>query len=239
MSPPDLEPLDADLDALLDAERRRPSAPPEVHARVLSRVAATLGPGGGGSPPPPPAPPAAALGPLAKSILMGAALGGVVSIGIVTRPDPAPAPAARIAIVAPTVRAPSSEAPSAAPAAAPAPANLDRTGTAGGPPSSPPARASAADPGRPAGFAAERRLLDEAQRALAEGRTDAAMEALDRHERTFPHGSLGEERESLAIRALARAGHTAEARARADRLRAAYPNSIQLPAIDPEAGTIP
>src|SRR6185437_9160893 len=242
MTPPDLEPLDADLDALLDAERRRPPSPPEVHARVLSRVVSTLGPGGGGTPPAAPraptAPAGAGLGPLAKSILMGAALGGVVSVGIVTRPDPAtrpdPTPAhdAKIAIVASSARVRLDTAPPAAPAAPPA--GPDRAGTAGAPPSSPSARASAAEPGRPSSYAAERRLLDEAQRALAEGRIDAAMDALDRHARTFPNGPLTEERESLAVRALARAGRVDQARARADRFREAYPHSIQLPAIESE-----
>jgi hypothetical protein len=46
MSPRDLEPLDADVEQLLRAERGRPGAAPVVRERVLSRVHATLGLGG-------------------------------------------------------------------------------------------------------------------------------------------------------------------------------------------------
>jgi hypothetical protein len=46
MSLRDLEPLDADIEELLRAERQRPVAAPHVRERVLSRVHATLGLGG-------------------------------------------------------------------------------------------------------------------------------------------------------------------------------------------------
>lgn len=235
MNHPDLEPLDADLDALLEAERSRPPVAPQVHDRVLQQVLATLGTGGGGggsAPPrgaPPTAPAGAGLGGLlAKPILIGAALGGVVATTIVARPAPVTtAPAAIVATVSPVARAAPIDAPSAPPS--PSPVEPDHAGATGG----------SASSGRDTILAAERRLLDEAQRALAEGRTAAALEALDHHDRAFPRGRLGEEREALTIRALARAGRVDEARARADRFRAAHPRSILLPAVDATVGTIP
>lgn len=80
-------------------------------------------------------------------------------------------------------------------------------------------------------LAAERGLLDIARAAL--GRSDAAtaLEACDKHERRFPHGALTEEREALAIQALADSKRSSEARARAQRFRTEYPKSIFLAAL--------
>jgi hypothetical protein len=246
MSRPELDPLDPDLDALLETERRRPSVAPDVHERVLAQVVATLGtpgPGGGdpgGAPSPPPVPPAAGAGGLlAKPILLGAALGGLVAAGIVARPDapaPAPRPAVSALVVAsaPVARgaAPAErEAPRAAPERAPEPAIKAPA----------PPRASADDPAadHDGGLAAERRLLDEAQRDLAAGNGAAALDALGRHAAEFPRGRLREEREGLWIRALARAGRLDEARARASRFRASFPGSLLLPSLEATIGEIP
>lgn len=75
-------------------------------------------------------------------------------------------------------------------------------------------------------LAAERALVDRARTALTRGQPAAALEALDSHAKTFPRGRLTEEREALAIDALARAGRTQEAATRADRFRATWPNSV-------------
>jgi hypothetical protein len=234
MKPHDLDPLDEDLAALLAAERRRPPAPRDARARVLGRVIATVGPGGGGSPPtghgPPPATPAAPGGLLLKPLLVGAALGSVVAAVIVTRPDPGapPRPAAPASFEAP--------APSPRPEGTAGPA-------AAAPPAAPPAPSAAPAPTGPAAhdesLAAERRLLDGAYAALAAGRSAAAFDALEDHARTFPRGKLGEEREALWIRALARAGRSEEARERAAQFRATHPHSLLLPSIEETVGTIP
>lgn len=247
MSRPDLDTLDPDLDALLEMERRRPSVAPDVQARVLAQVVATLGtpgpdgggsssPGGGASPPP--LPPAAAGGLLAKPILLGAALGGLVAAGIVARPDaapPAPRPAVSAPIVAsaPAPRGGAPEAPAAVPERAPEPEIKAPV---------PPPRASADDPvsaGHDGGLAAERRILEEALRALGGGNGAAALDALGRHAAEFPRGQLQEEREALWIRALARAGRLDDARARASRFRASFPRSLMLPSIQATVGEIP
>jgi hypothetical protein len=232
MKPPaDLEPLDGELADLLGAERRRPPAPADVRARVRGRVMTTVGPGGGGSPPPgrgpPPATPA---GLLVKPLLLGAALGSVVGVFIVTRPEPADAPRPAVTASFQAV------VPSSRPAGTDVPAVT-------APLAAVPAPVATAHPGavasREESLAAERRVLDEAQRALADGRSAAAFEALAEHARMFPRGRLAEEREGLWIRALARAGRMDEARDRATRFRAIYPHSILLPAIDETLGTIP
>jgi hypothetical protein len=81
-------------------------------------------------------------------------------------------------------------------------------------------------------LASERALIDMARTAVARGQGDAALAALGRHERDFPHGRLAEEREWLAIQALVQTGATDEARARSVRFRRAFPRSLMLPALD-------
>lgn len=83
-----------------------------------------------------------------------------------------------------------------------------------------------------ADLAGERALVDRARAALARGDAAACLEAVRSHEARFPNGRLAEEREVLAVRALARAGQTDEARARADRFRKRYPNSVFAGAIE-------
>lgn len=74
--------------------------------------------------------------------------------------------------------------------------------------------------------------MDTARTALARGRAVDALAAADEHTRRFPRGRLAEEREALAIQALALSGERAGALARAARFRRAYPNSIFGSAVD-------
>jgi hypothetical protein len=80
-------------------------------------------------------------------------------------------------------------------------------------------------------LAAERALLDVARVSLSQGDAPHALEAIARHEKQFPAGLLVEEREALAIRALAVEGRNAEARARAVRFEQRYPESLALPSV--------
>jgi hypothetical protein len=184
-------------------------------------------------------PPRRLLSSTAAKVIAGLSL--VVVAGAVIRLIPrtvqvAPAPSnpeTRPAPVAPVV---------AQPAVAPAPA-IEETRAAPAPTTTAPPAAS--DAGREkhvasrraraeAGgddLAAERRLLEEARAALARGDGRSALAAADRHARTFPAGQLAEERESVRVRALVASGRLDEARARAERFRRRYPQSIFLPAI--------
>jgi TolA-binding protein len=90
----------------------------------------------------------------------------------------------------------------------------------------PTTRAPAGDPNE------ERALIDTARTALTRGRTVDAMTAIEDHTRRFPRGRLAEEREALAVQALALAGDSEGARARAERFRRAYPSSIFSSAVD-------
>jgi hypothetical protein len=68
-------------------------------------------------------------------------------------------------------------------------------------------------------------LDDDPQRALALTRE---------HERRFPEGMLVEEREVIAILAMARAGSTDDARTRLRRFKAEFPTSVHGPELDRE-----
>jgi RNA polymerase sigma-70 factor (ECF subfamily) len=73
------------------------------------------------------------------------------------------------------------------------------------------AKAAMSEPGPD--VAGEIALLNEAQRALASGQADRALQLLDRHARDFPRGSLAEERAAARIIALCALGRVTAARA--------------------------
>jgi outer membrane protein assembly factor BamD (BamD/ComL family) len=93
--------------------------------------------------------------------------------------------------------------------------------------------------GRDLDLDAERAIVADARGALARGDADAALATLGRHERQFVAGRLSEERESLLVAALVRAGRQNEARVRAARFRALWPSSMYLPVVEEALRSIP
>jgi hypothetical protein len=71
----------------------------------------------------------------------------------------------------------------------------------------------------------ESRRLTEARDALRRGDASGALSRLEELQRAVPGGILGQEREALAIEALARSGRSAEAQVRARAFLQAYPQS--------------
>lgn len=125
-----------------------------------------------------------------------------------TEPKPAPVVAASVAPAPPP--APKLEPPEPAPIAAPAVS------------SAPAPRAPAID--RRARLAEEVRHLAEVRRLAASNPAGAARMADEGHRR-FAGGMLYQEREAVAISALARAGRSAEARSRGTRFVERFPQS--------------
>ncbi|WP_437989503.1 RNA polymerase sigma factor [Sorangium sp. So ce145] len=78
----------------------------------------------------------------------------------------------------------------------------------------------------------ESALLSSAGLALSEGNATEALDVLVLHARSYPRSPRAEQREALAIQALIEAGRRADAGARAERFRAAFPDSMFLRAID-------
>ncbi len=98
-----------------------------------------------------------------------------------------------------------------------------------------------AQPGseRDATLADELTFVQTARTALVRGDAAGALASAERHRQKYPGGRLSEERESIAIQALARLGHGAEARSRAADFERVYPRSMLLPVISRALGSIP
>jgi RNA polymerase sigma-70 factor (ECF subfamily) len=127
------------------------------------------------------------------------------------------APSAVSAVSTPAVRTMNQAAPPSSPPSAtvkmsqlqaPARANRSRSTLAA---RAITAKVGASDPGPD--VAGEIALLNEAQRALASGQADRALQILDRHAHEFPRGSLAEERAAARILALCALGRVTAARA--------------------------
>jgi outer membrane biosynthesis protein TonB len=84
----------------------------------------------------------------------------------------------------------------------------------------------------------EIRLLQRAHDALGAKPADALGFA-EEHERAYPAGSLLQERELIAISALARLGRAADARSRADRFLSRFPTSAHRRRIEAVVGRSP
>jgi hypothetical protein len=137
-----------------------------------------------------------------------------------------PAPLDPAATAAPTQQPASKPAPASGSAAlsrptgSPASAKPDLDGEARA------AAARAASDERAARLRAERQQIGSAKDMLKRGDAAGALRVLDQVARDYPDGMSAQERESLAITALARAGNRAAARARAEAFLRAWPNSL-------------
>jgi RNA polymerase sigma-70 factor (ECF subfamily) len=78
-------------------------------------------------------------------------------------------------------------------------------------------------------LAEETRVLESAQRALAEGRPGAALSLLGEHERRFPNGALVEERSAARVLSLCALGRVEEAKRAAEAFIGAAPRSPLVP----------
>jgi hypothetical protein len=249
---------------LFEAERRRSMPDGDMRARVLSRVASTVGlpdpeprptsqshvgSRGDDAPETPGATHRLPAGRGLRSSLAGWLLGrggmGVLgllvggAIGAVVHAALAHPETQVLTVLAPVLIA--------APAVAPPPVAPEPSSSADAASpivaQAPVAPRTAAvprnDASRDADLAAERGLLEMARTALARGQAEDALQALERHAASFPRGRLAEEREVLAIQSLVALGRPADAKARASRFRHLFPTSILQPAVDAALETIP
>jgi hypothetical protein len=92
---------------------------------------------------------------------------------------------------------------------------------------------------RKASLAEQQALLDVARVAYARGDYTQTLLTLGTHSARFPKSVLAEEREALQIKALAASDRLPEARERALRFQARYPQSLLLPSIKDSVGAIP
>lgn len=226
-----LEPLPEALRAMISAQSK-PSLPPDVEARLLSRLDASIGAAFAA----PPLPRPFALGGVKGALLFmsGGVTGALIAAALISRPvvvqPPLPAPVILVPTPAPTPPAPTPPAPTPPAPAVVATPVVDR----------PVVVKRSAPSGIDAGVAPlaensleqERRLLEPARTALARGLTPQALDLLQRHEQQFPTGVLAEERDALWVQTLSVAGQTDAARVRAARFRSSYPDSLFLPIVE-------
>lgn len=232
-----LEPLSPELVALFERERTEHRPEPMARGEVLLRaerairLAALV--------PPPAAPPSAPwLGPsgllhgapakITLAVALAAAFGGGVAVGRASAPtnrvtEPTPASSLSASAAANPVNVPVDAVPRIEASALPAA------------PSSPSPAVLSARP-RPSDgandLAKEQELVDTARGALARGRGAEAFAATERHASRFPAGALAEERDALAVQALALDGRSDEAKSRAERFAKKYPRSIFRTAVE-------
>ena len=136
----------------------------------------------------------------------------VVSVYVDRAPPPSAAPVMPIALSAAPVTSASAQAPSSA---------------------------SAPVQQRPDDISEERAMLDTARTALGRGDGVSAMTGVKKHEQRFPKGQLAEEREAIAVQALVALGRGDDARARGERFKRTYPNSVLAPAVNAALDAIP
>ncbi len=169
----------------------------------------------------------------------GIGAGTAVVIGWLALRSPASDAAREPAPVAPASIAMREEPPAAVPARLVAPPPVSATAPIATPPIDRPAararpresRRAAVPAAAPASASEEARLLLAARRALASDPT-AALARTAEHERRFANGTLVEERELVAVRALVALDRKADAQARADRFVERFPDSVHRPALE-------
>lgn len=189
-------------------------------------------PAGPSAPPAPPVVPVAAplvpgLGKLAAALAVAGALGGGAYLALRSDAPKTTATASSTAVVAASASPESSaSAVATTPSAVPTP-SMSAPPTTPRSANLPPAPSASADTGGPT----EIELLREAQAALASS-PSRALELTSEHQRRFPRGSLGQERDMIRIQALLATGHADEARAMADDFRRRHPDSAHNGRLD-------
>lgn len=230
-------PLPPELKTLVEAERRAPPRPPaDARLAVRQRLDAALA---GRAAPTATAPHAGAgapqtLGlrglrfwPLAATFAAGT-VAGALGHAALTRAPPIPtAPIDRPAVATTTTATNTTATPAPPPSVAAAPPATPLVVT--------PEQFPARTPPRYESLAAERSLLERARSALARGDATGALAAVGLHEKRYPHGTLAEEREALAVQALSELGNP-EAKERAGQFHKRFPKSLLAPVVDAAVG---
>jgi hypothetical protein len=160
---------------------------------------------------------------LTKGAIFLAAVGGLTfgAARLFSRPEPRPAERPLSVVTAAPRRAPSAPVALIAPVDAVAASEPAPSQPSASPPSSD-ARPHATPTSQ---LREESQAVLEARAALRGGDAPRCLRLLEQARERFPRGALGQEREALAIQALAQAGQTAAAKKRAAAFLRAHPQS--------------
>lgn len=224
MAETSLEPLPDDVGRVVEQQRSAAladdwSPPADLQAVVLDRLHASIA-----ADVPVPRPPRVHLASALGGVVLGSALGGLVTAHFISQPAERP-----LVVVLPTRTLP-------APVDVPvAPIPITPVPVAATPASSETPAPRAAPAPRPAraapDSAREWALIDEARTALGQGDSALALSRLEAHRNAFPTGQLSEERDGLRILALSAAGRAEDAAHAAVDFERQFPNSMLLPAV--------
>jgi hypothetical protein len=231
-------PFETDIAAML-ASARVLDAPDAAKDRLRARLALSLPPmdptpgdGSHGAPAQRAPQPSSLIPSSVPTWTLGAALVFGAAIGLsVTRLFPPEVRTVVVTAQAPASVAASSNAPTMPASVGLTPDDLPRV------PSAAVTFAPLANMGQD--LSKERAILDIAKVALGRGDASSALTRIEEHARAFPRGALSEEREALAIQALASSGRVSEAKTRAARFAKSFPRSVLLPAIQASVGETP
>lgn len=235
---------DGEIEGLLDAERARPPIDDAMQARLRARIGIGVGLSVGVA--------AATVG-VAKgsavkawlaakwAILLTFVAGGVV--GFALRGVLSPSPPVYVPVgkdVSPPLAPSASALPVSASTLPPEPKVAVSASASAKGVTPPPAKSVGAPSASASNVAAdEAKLVEMARTALVRGSAADALAACDLHAARHPSGERAEEREALAVQALVKAGRAADARARAERFRKAFPGSIYLGAVNASIASLP
>ena len=239
-----------ELQRILDAERAAPPQPPVGSASAgwqrLQRSIVAAAPAPFDLPPPgvetlAVAKTGAGLGLVGKVLATTVIVGATTTAVVVARPEPTPAPTVARAVHEdaprprarpPAARAPTSAAippavvdpggevpPAPAPVPEPLPAERVRKPKSATVPTPPPIVDASA-------LEREAALVAASQRALAQNRPERALDLLEQHARTFPHGGMAEDRDALRVVALCAAGRTDDAATQRTKFFRRWPKSL-------------
>jgi hypothetical protein len=230
MTTHDLEPLDALTTSLLRAERDAPDPPPDVAARVWSRVEAAHVASAGRDAP---GQAADVLESTARAVRRAGAWMGLAGglVGLVTGAAlhaSLASPVVQVVTVdrpVPVVQTVAAPAPQAAAQPAPVPSTVEAPR-----PATPRPRAETA----PAedGMALEASGLDRARVALTRGDAAEALQLLNAQEKRFANGLMVEDRAALRVLTLAALQRTEDAASAARAFLVRYPDSLHRRAVE-------
>jgi hypothetical protein len=126
-----------------------------------------------------------------------------------------------------------------APANSTIPLHAESTEALSAAPTAIPSPSSPVPPSRASQLTAERVILEEARKALAQGDSPRALDRLERHRRTFANPLLAEERDAMWIQALVKTGRYDEARSRGEAFRKRSPDSLFSSSVESALESIP
>lgn len=236
-----------ELQRIIEAERAAPPQPPVGSASAgwqrLQRSVLAAAPVPFDLAPPPVvetlavAKTGASLGVVGKVLAIAAIVGATTATIVVTRAEPArteavqddaPSPAkprVREDAAAPAVIPPPIDAPAIAPPIEITPVQPEAI------PAERPRKPRAAPvvvppPAAESSLERERALVAASQAALADGRSTRALDLLDQHARSFPHGVMAEDRDALRVVALCAAGRADDAAEQRTKFFRRWPKSL-------------